>query len=1150
MQEFKPELTIYDGLHRTVVEGRLDGFGTVVVKRVKDLRHIAEVERLRQEFLLLEGVSHPNWAEPLAFRHIAQAEMPVSPGIVMRRAPGATLSNLRVRPGWNPQKLEIARQILAALDSLHRLGYVHLDLHPEQVLIEIPDHSAQTESEPDVRVTLLDLGLAAGRATRITRRGTLGFIAPEVFLAKQTTAQPQADLFCFGLLLHYLVAGVFPVEGVSDQDKSRAHARGVEPNLGGNAPAPLVALVSNLLSPLPEIRSASATQVWQEMRETINDIDHTRQPPRLTRTISFPFRARGRETREFQRALELFERSPGRLRTWQFDGEPGIGKKRLITRLAAHAQLRGWELSASADRCRIELRREGKTIELRAGFPQGRAEVIAGESESSVTVHELRPLPEDELQRMVRGNLFETEALVKASTALSLGNPGLLASLVGRLPEFLDLAGPHLEAIGIERQVDPPSFWIEWVRSLPPRGGDAASPGAGQRTEGESGAQLLPSAQQAFLAVSLAGRAIPAEGIEAAFGWSPGFLRKVLGPWIERQCILDDGEHVSVSSRLWSRAIESADPEMTRDLGTRLLSSHPPVDGPGSVELARMAFRVRDGASFWKLLPRAMEYLTSADRIEDVLELGCDAFNQSQSDQKPLSNALAEQILMCVTFLGTSQGVLLPEWMCDREPPGLEGSPLGKLLRAWACTRYKRFEDAWTHLEDLGGDPESTNLSLARLTLRVLVHVRLNYEGVNERLRWIDEASENPRFQAPQVSYQVRRLQRPAVSFSADMTRMTRLFQEYPASVAASWGPARRAQRSLDAAETFAKQQPLTELQNALELWSQLGCLHLQAMARSALGGHLFELGQLERSLQVNRLDLAWELSRPSGTHSGPPMYNIAAALTFQGRLPVAIEAARRAEYLSAERTVSFPAELCRGFAALILAHGGHSAEAFRIADELVQSSSAMKAEPDPLWLEARGMARFRLGRRGEAVGDIEEAYERFLRKEEFSDALNALSTRLQLETETGLREDAMETWKRIHNSRAELTPLIARRFELLEEELRWLEWIPFDERAQEPPAVSPRYVAPDGSLWQLYQWQPWWRRAAWERRRGRIDLADKFYGTAGSKLLDVTSFTLDSRFADSYLRLPAPDAFLLELEEWRGSGEMSPIPRGETDGS
>ena len=178
---------------------------------------------------------------------------------------------------------EVVARVGDALDSLHRVGYVHRDVNPRNVLIASGGH-----------VYLSDFGLArqVSRAAGSTRAGhwvgTVDYVSPEQICGRRADA--RSDVYALGCLLHFALTGHAPYERDSDGAKLWAHMH--EP-----APAPsrlrpdlapsMDAVVARALAKDPADRFGSAGELGRAAmdaaRDTRADAPAAR-PPRCTTT--------------------------------------------------------------------------------------------------------------------------------------------------------------------------------------------------------------------------------------------------------------------------------------------------------------------------------------------------------------------------------------------------------------------------------------------------------------------------------------------------------------------------------------------------------------------------------------------------------------------------------------------------------------------------------------------------------------------------------------------------------------------------------------------------------------------------------------------------------------------------------------------------
>ncbi|WP_239456402.1 Stk1 family PASTA domain-containing Ser/Thr kinase [Nocardioides solisilvae] len=135
--------------------------------------------------------------------------------LAMEHVPGRTLRDVvRDEAPLRPARaLELLEPVLSALAAAHRAGLVHRDVKPENVLIGEP-----RPGEPE-QVKVADFGLAKAVSGQTQHTatgvliGTVSYLAPELVVHGE--ADPRADVYAVGVVLHELLTGHKPHEGDS-----------------------------------------------------------------------------------------------------------------------------------------------------------------------------------------------------------------------------------------------------------------------------------------------------------------------------------------------------------------------------------------------------------------------------------------------------------------------------------------------------------------------------------------------------------------------------------------------------------------------------------------------------------------------------------------------------------------------------------------------------------------------------------------------------------------------------------------------------------------------------------------------------------------------------------------------------------------------
>ncbi len=179
----------------------------------------AEIERLRDNFALVEKLNHPNIANAKLLIEDPERETYY---LLMEYVEGETL-RAWMRRQWQTETLTletiapILRQIAEALDYAHRMRVLHRDIKPSNIMVQ-----------QDGTVKVLDFGLAEQIQTTMTYvsmaqkgpSGTAPYMAPEQWMGVRQSA--MTDQYALAVVCYEMLAGRLPFENADTEALQQA----------------------------------------------------------------------------------------------------------------------------------------------------------------------------------------------------------------------------------------------------------------------------------------------------------------------------------------------------------------------------------------------------------------------------------------------------------------------------------------------------------------------------------------------------------------------------------------------------------------------------------------------------------------------------------------------------------------------------------------------------------------------------------------------------------------------------------------------------------------------------------------------------------------------------------------------------------------
>ena len=273
--------SIFAGRYQIIEELGKGGMGKVYKAIDKKLNEEVALKLIKPEIAsdkkTLERFSNElKFARKIAHKNVGRMyELMEEKGthfITMEYVPGQDLRGLIRQTGQLTvgTAVSIAKQVSEGLTEAHRLGVIHRDLKPQNIMID---------KEGNARI--MDFGIARSVSGKgITGAGVMvgtpEYMSPEQVESKET--DQRSDIYSLGVILYEMVTGRVPFEGDTPLSVAVKHKTEVPPDpkqVNTQIPEDLSHLILNCLEKNKEKRYQSAGEVRSELKKIEKGIPTT-----------------------------------------------------------------------------------------------------------------------------------------------------------------------------------------------------------------------------------------------------------------------------------------------------------------------------------------------------------------------------------------------------------------------------------------------------------------------------------------------------------------------------------------------------------------------------------------------------------------------------------------------------------------------------------------------------------------------------------------------------------------------------------------------------------------------------------------------------------------------------------------------------------
>ncbi|MEG4817273.1 AAA family ATPase [Microcoleus sp. K5-D4] len=317
LSKYQITSTLHEGVETIIYRGQIPTDAPPVILKVLKAEYpsLEAITRLKHEYQISQNLDSEHIVKAISIETFDHRL-----GIVLEDLGGESLAKLLERETLSLQaNLNIAIQIVKALQYLHFQHIIHKDIKPSNIII-----NSQTK-----QVKLTDFGIA----TKLNKEnpqfnnpnsveGTLAYISPEQTGRMNRTLDYRTDFYSLGITLYEMLTGKLPFRSNDPLEIVYSHIA-VQPiyphQINSEIPVALSEIVMKLMAKNAEDRYQSAAGLLADLETSLHQLQTTGQiadfiPGRLDilSQLLIPQKLYGREN-QVNELLAAFERVRGGL---------------------------------------------------------------------------------------------------------------------------------------------------------------------------------------------------------------------------------------------------------------------------------------------------------------------------------------------------------------------------------------------------------------------------------------------------------------------------------------------------------------------------------------------------------------------------------------------------------------------------------------------------------------------------------------------------------------------------------------------------------------------------------------------------------------------------------------------------------------------